>query len=77
MVFVFEMDLTRRKGKLFNWNPCLFKGKWECNKTTWRLGWGIWSISYYPSKSLRAFFEYVPKVGWHGKRVNCNARTTA
>lgn len=28
-------------------------------RTTWRIGWGLWSLSYYPSPGLREFFNHV------------------
>ena len=65
MILIFETDLTKRNGKRWVWKPMLFRGIWE-NKRTWRIAWGIFSISYYPSRTLRKFFEYVEsgKTSW-------------
>jgi len=56
MIIIFEQDLTVRDGKWFKWLPYFFTGKWN-NRRTRRIAWGLWSISYYPDKSLRAFFD--------------------
>lgn len=58
MIFIFELDFTVRDGKRWRWKPSWFTGFWE-SKRTWRLGWGVFSVSYYPSRSLRRFFDYV------------------
>ena len=58
MILIFEQDTRLHNGKRFEWKPMLFRGIW-CGGRTWRIGWGMWSISYYPSKGLLDFFRYV------------------
>lgn len=57
MILVIEQDTRKRDGRRFTWRPTLFKGFWKDRKT-WRIGWGLWSLSYYPSPGLRDFFRY-------------------
>lgn len=64
MILIFEQDIAIRNGKLFNWKPMFFKGAWE-EKTTYRLGWGLWSVSYYPCSDLRSFFSEAKSKEWH------------
>ena len=69
MIIIFEIDKTIRNGRIWNWKPFLFKGLWE-SKKTWRFCWGIFSISVYPSKSLRSFFgEATGNKFWHGENI--------
>ena len=68
MILVFEVDLTIRDGKRWTWKPMFFKGKWGAGKT-WRIAWGIFSVSYYPSKCLRKFFDRVKKGVWYHRSV--------
>lgn len=59
MILIFEQDVRSRPGVgRFAWRPNWFKGRWD-GGTTWRIGWGLWSISYYPSPGLRHFFDHV------------------
>lgn len=58
MILVFEQDTRPHRGKHFDWRVGWFRGRWK-GKTTWRLCWGMWSLSYYPSPGLRDFFDYV------------------
>lgn len=58
MILIFEQDKTIRNGKRFTWRPLLFRGTYA-NGRTWRLCWGLWSISYYPAPGLRSFLDHV------------------
>lgn len=58
MIFVVEQDLRAHDGVRFAWRPELFRGKW-CDGRMWRLSWGLWSISYYPSAGLRDFHDHI------------------
>ena len=58
MIVVFEQDTTVRNGRRFVWKPFVFRGHWDGRKT-WRFGWGLWSVSFYPSSGLRSFFDHV------------------
>ena len=73
MILIFEQDLTVRNGSWWNWRPNFFIGPWRGCRLgdpqqlrTWRLGWGIWSLSYYPSPGLRKFFETAEEGQWYG-----------
>jgi hypothetical protein len=59
MIRIFEQD--RRTWLM---KPFLFRGVWDGQKT-WRIGWGLWSLSYYPSPGIREFFEHVKNTQWH------------
>jgi hypothetical protein len=58
MILIFEQDIRVHDGRRFIWTPSWFVGRWE-GKTNWRLMWGLWSISYYPSAGLRPFMEHI------------------
>ena len=68
MIIIFEIDKRKRKGKRFNFKPCFFRGYWR-NKKCYRIGWLIFSFSYYPEKGLRDFLEYnrFENACWHNK----------
>ena len=65
MILIFEQDTTVRNGRRFDWKPMLFKGGWK-GKRTWRIGWGMWTLSYYPESGLKDFFKSAknPNIGW-------------
>jgi hypothetical protein len=65
VILCLEQDLRRHNGRWFNWKPCWFSGSWR-NKRTWRFGWGMWSVSYYPEPGLRDFFDHVEDTAWQG-----------
>ena len=70
MILIFEQD-TRNHcgkpvGKNFIFKPIFFKGLWR-NKYTWRIGWGFWSLSYYPEPGLKDFFDHVSETQWYYK----------
>lgn len=70
MIFVLEMDVRRHNGKRFSWRPGRFVGPWYVpwtGKRTWRVWWGFWSLSYYPSPGLHDFFDYIESgsAEWH------------
>ena len=54
MILIFEQDF---RGP-FEWMPELYLSKFD-QKTTWRLGFGAWSISYYASEGLQEFMEVI------------------
>lgn len=59
MILIFEQDTRTHPGVgRFAWKPSRFTGKWDKGRT-WRVSWGLWSISYYPSPGLRSFFDRV------------------
>lgn len=58
MILIFEQDSRDHGNGRFNWRPSWFRGRWQ-GGTTWRFGWGLWSLSYYPSRGLRDFFDHV------------------
>jgi hypothetical protein len=58
VILVFEHDSRDHGSGRFAWRPGLFCGRWGGGRT-WRLSWGVWSISYYPSPGLRDFFARV------------------
>lgn len=71
MILIFEQD-TRSHGQRgetgrFQWRACFFRGRWR-GRTTWRLGWGMWSLSYYPEPGISDFFEWVElgQTHWYG-----------
>jgi hypothetical protein len=66
MVLCLEQDLRDHGGGRFVWKPMFFRGYWH-GRRTWRIGWGLWSLSYYPSPGLRDFFRYVEagKTSWY------------
>jgi len=70
MVFIFEIDLTRRNGSRWSWKPTLFKTWWTQAKKSWRIGWGIFALSYYPNSGLRDFGESLKTKSWQS--VQCH-----
>jgi hypothetical protein len=58
MILIFEIDKTVRNGRRWVWRPMLFKGLWR-GRRTWRVGWGLFTLSYYPVPGLRSFFQWV------------------
>ncbi len=71
MILIFEQDKRPREGKKWTWRPMIFRGSWK-NKKTWRVGWGLWTLSYYPESGLRDFFEYIKgnNVNWQKRKTN-------
>ena len=63
MILCVEQDVRRHDGCRFRWTPTWFSGSWR-NKRTWRFGWGMWSISYYPEPGLSDFFDHVERTKW-------------
>ncbi len=68
MIVIFEQDTRKRNGRRFTWKPVVFKGVW-CGKSTWRIGWGLWSLSWYSSPGLRDFFRHAEarRAVWHSE----------
>ncbi len=68
MILIFEQDIRKHEGKRFVWKVSLFKGDWQFKKT-WRIMWGLWSLSYYPSKGIKDFYDHIESGGtkWHMK----------
>lgn len=66
MVIIFECDTRKHDGRRFAWRPMIFRGTFM-GRRTWRVGWGLWSISLYRSPGLRDFFDYVQEgnTTWH------------
>ena len=58
MIFVLEHNWSAPA-----WKPGRFKGRWD-GRTTRRFWWLCWSLSWYPSKSLGAFFDQVEDTEW-------------
>jgi hypothetical protein len=58
MIVIFEMDVRKYSGKRFNWRPGWFSARWNEGKM-WRLAWGFWSLSSYPSPGLKDLFDHV------------------
>lgn len=57
MILIFEHDVRDHGRGWFNWRLSLFRGRWG-GHPTWRLSWGLWSLSHYPSQGLRDFFDH-------------------
>lgn len=60
MIVIIEQDVRRHNGKRFVWKPGIFKNVFN-GKNTWRICWGLWSLSYYNMPGLKDFFDYVEK----------------
>ena len=60
MILIFEQDTQDHGQGRFGWRPHWFRGRWGAG-WTWRLAWGLWSLSYYPSEGLRAFCERIAR----------------
>jgi hypothetical protein len=61
MILILEQDVRPwppNTSKRWQWYPSLFKGIWR-EKRTWRICWGLWSLSYYPELGLHDFFRYI------------------
>lgn len=58
MILILEQDVRPHGGVRFAWKPSIFRGTWD-GKPTWRAGWGLWSLSYYPAPGLRDFFRHI------------------
>jgi hypothetical protein len=72
MILILEQDTRSHGHGRFAWRPFLFRGRWH-GRLTWRVGWGFWSLSYYPSRGLRDFFDHV-EVGETEWREQVHAR---
>jgi hypothetical protein len=66
MILVFEQDLTPRNGSRLSWRGSWFVGRWDGGRC-WRVMWGLWSLSYYPSPGLRSFMDHIEsgRTGWN------------
>ncbi len=64
-IVILEQDRRRHANALPWWRFGWFRGCWAGGRT-WRLGWGNWSICYYPSPGLHDFFRHVEagNTGW-------------
>jgi hypothetical protein len=58
MILILEQDLRRHNGKRWVWKPLFFRNE-MFGRTTWRIGWGFWSLSYYASPGLKDFLDYI------------------
>ncbi len=59
MILLFEQDVRAHGGGRFRWKPsCDICRAWK-GLLTWRVGWGIWTVSYYPSPGFREFIDDV------------------
>lgn len=65
MIIIFEQDLRCHDGVFFRWKPHFFRGTWATQKT-YRIGWGLWSISLYRSPGLKDFFDHIGNTKWYG-----------
>jgi len=63
MIVIFEQDTRPHGGCWFTWLPFLWRG-WWADGPSWRIGWGLWSISVYRSPGLRDFFDHVEHTEW-------------
>ena len=67
MILIFEQNIQPQIDcKYFRFKPMLFKGIWH-SRRTWRIGWGIWTLSYYPEPGLKEFFQYASETQWYNK----------
>jgi hypothetical protein len=68
MILLLEQDTRKHGNKRFLWKPFWFKATWK-GKKTWRIGWGLWSISCYPEPGIKEFFDYIRgnNTEWHKK----------
>jgi hypothetical protein len=69
VILIFEQDTRDHGSGRFRWRPSLFRGRWQ-GLVTWRFGWGLWSLSYYPAPGLRDFFDHLEsgQTEWRGAR---------
>lgn len=58
MIVIIEQDLEDHGSGRWNWKPHFFRGRWGDGRM-WRLAWGLWSISYFPSPGLRKFHDHI------------------
>lgn len=58
MVLIFDQDFRKHDGRRFSWTPGLYTGRWGPGRT-WRVWWGLWSLSYFPEEGLRPFLDRV------------------
>lgn len=73
MILILEQNVRpypRNIGKRWFWRPGFFRGIWK-GMRTWRICWGLWSLSYYPEPGLHDFFEYIEKGNcrWYKKTL--------
>lgn len=69
MILVFEQDIQDHGDGRFLWRPSWFVGDWQGGRN-WRLAWGLWSLSYFPSPGLRRFMDHIAagKAEWRGSQ---------
>jgi hypothetical protein len=58
MILMIEQDIRIHNWRRWVWIPSVFSGTWR-DRRTWRIVWGMWSLSYYPESGLREFFAHV------------------
>ena len=58
MILIVEVDVTKRYGRWFTWRPIFFRGPWM-RGTCWRIAWGIWGLSFYPSSGLKEHTDHI------------------
>ena len=74
MILVIEQDVRAHNGRRFTWRPLLFRGLWS-GQRTWRIGWGLWSLSYYPEPGLRDFFRWIEGKNTRWRGAMCQRRS--
>jgi hypothetical protein len=61
MILVLEQDIRRHPengNRRWVWKPLIFRNK-MFGKRTWRIGWGLWTLSYYGAPGLKDFLDYI------------------
>lgn len=58
MIVIFEQDVRKHDGRRFSWRPGVFRTTFH-GRRSWRVWWGLWSVSIYGSPGLREFMDYV------------------
>jgi hypothetical protein len=78
MILLIERDVRKHPNALPWWKPLVFRGTWEHGRT-WRIGWGNWSLSYYPSRGMREFMWYISSGNtcWYEHRRSIQASEQA
>lgn len=68
MILLLSQDVRDHGSGRFNWKPNWFSGAWQGGRT-WRICWGLWSLSYYPSPGCKEFFDHVEsgQTEWRAK----------
>jgi hypothetical protein len=61
MILILEQDTRSHDGSAWTWKPGWLRRPCGDSRFTWRVWWGLWSLSYYPHRGLKDFGDWMKK----------------